>query len=443
MKKYIEPCSLILFAGMLLFSACTDPGIKKDLKPNFVIIMADDLGYSGIGCFGNEVIETPNLDQMASEGIRFTDFHSNGPVCSPTRAALLTGKYQQRTGIEGVVTAARHRDIGLDLDEITFADALKEQGYVTGMFGKWHVGYPGEFNPVLQGFDEFKGYVSGNVDYHSHIDQAGYFDWWDGQELKDDKGYTTDLITRYGVEFIKKNKNRTFLLYLPHEAPHYPFQRRTDNPVREMGKDKPVNVPADSIPGIYKEMVEVMDEGIGEIIQTLKALKLDRSTLVFFCSDNGGAKDYGYNKPLRGHKGQVYEGGHRVPAIAWWPGKIKPGTESEEILMTMDLFPTMLELSKTGIHQELDGISFKEVLLKDKKLPERDIFWRFGDNKAIRRGNWKLVVSDQSTELFDLDEDLSEKNNLKSLNPDVVNALLKKLKTWEEDVSEGVSILTN
>ena len=155
MKKYIEPCSLILFAGMLLFSACTDPGIKKDLKPNFVIIMADDLGYSGIGCFGNEVIETPNLDQMASEGIRFTDFHSNGPVCSPTRAALLTGKYQQRTGIEGVVTAARHRDIGLDLDEITFADALKEQGYVTGMFGKWHVGYPGEFNPVLQGFDEF------------------------------------------------------------------------------------------------------------------------------------------------------------------------------------------------------------------------------------------------------------------------------------------------
>ncbi|MEN8228293.1 MAG: sulfatase [Bacteroidota bacterium] len=434
MKKHLP---LLLFS--IILAGCS-PGVEE--KPNFIIIMADDLGYSGIGCYGNKVIETPNLDKMAEEGIRFTDFHSNGTVCSPTRAALLTGKYQQRTGIEGVVTAARHRDVGLDIEEVTFADALKEKGYVTGIFGKWHVGYASEFNPVLQGFDEFKGYVSGNVDYHAHIDQEGYFDWWEGEELKDDRGYTTDLITGYGVEFIKENRDKPFLLYLPHEAPHSPFQRRTGDPVRETGSNKSVIVPADSIPGIYKEMVEVMDEGIGEIIQTLKDLGIDRNTMVFFCSDNGGARNYGHNEPLRGHKGQVYEGGHRVPAIAWWPGKIQPGVESGEILMTMDIFPTMLELSGSGTGQELDGISLTEVFLKNGELPGRDIFWRSYKNKAVRSEQWKLVVSGESTELYNLDEDLAETNNLAVSNPEKVDMLLEKLKTWEKDVSEGVMLLT-
>ena len=186
-----------------------------------------------------------------------------------------------------------------------------------------------------------------------------------------------------------------------------------------------------------------MDEGIGEIIQTLRDLNIDRKTLVFFCSDNGGTGTWGNNQPLRGHKGQVYEGGHRVPAIAWWPGKIKPAIETDEIIMTMDLFPTMLELSGSVIDQDLDGISFKDVLLGNTKMPDRDLFWRAGKNKAVRSGRWKLVVSGETVELFNLDENLSEDNNLAESNQESVDKLLEKLKTWEEDVLEGVRIITD
>ena len=234
---------------------------KKVLKPNFILIMADDLGYGDISCYGNTYINTPNIDRLAMEGIRFTDFHSNGAVCSPTRAALLTGKYQQRTGVGGVITAASHREVGLAIEEITIADELKKHGYSTGVFGKWHLGYDPKFNPSLQGFDDFSGFVSGNVDYHAHIDQEGYFDWWNNTEIKDDKGYTTDLITEYGLDFIDRNNpkktEKPFFLYLPHESPHYPYQRRTDKALRRVGEKGTDLVLEDSIPGIYKEMVEV------------------------------------------------------------------------------------------------------------------------------------------------------------------------------------------
>ncbi|NQT02271.1 MAG: sulfatase-like hydrolase/transferase [Planctomycetes bacterium] len=195
-------------------------------RPNIILIMADDLGYGDIGCYGSKKIRTPNIDALARGGLRFTDYHSNCPVCSPTRAALLTGRYQQRCGIEGVVTAAKHRHTGMALEEVTFAEVLKRRGYATGIFGKWHVGYNVEFNPAKQGFDEFIGYVSGNVDYHSHIDQAGFEDWWKNLQKVPEEGYCTDLITKHGVDFIERHKDGPFCLYLPHEAPHYPYQGR-------------------------------------------------------------------------------------------------------------------------------------------------------------------------------------------------------------------------
>lgn len=424
--------------------------VSENKKPNFILIIADDLGYGDISCYGSTHINTPNIDKLASEGIKFTDFHSNGVVCSPTRAALLTGKYQQRTGVEGVITAARHRHVGLSIDEITIADELKKYNYTCGIFGKWHLGYSSKFNPRYQGFDKFAGYVSGNVDFHAHIDQEGNLDWWKDTIIDNEKGYTTDLITRYGVEFIKANNPEVsgtpFFLYLPHEAPHYPFQKRVDKILREVGEKETTKVPADSIPMIYKEMVEVMDEGIGQIIQTLKETGLDKSTIVIFCSDNGAAR-YGNNGILNGFKGSVYEGGHRVPAIAWYPEKFNAGTVNDQPVLSMDFLPTMLDFigaKPTG--NNIDGISIKNLLVAEEELPERDLFWSYGNKKAIRSGDWKLVSNivkgKETIELFNLSDDISEKNDLAAQESELVQQLQQKLENWQKEVRAGVDIIS-
>jgi arylsulfatase A-like enzyme len=413
-------------------------------KPNIILIMADDLGYGSLSSYGSETISTPHLDKMAREGIKFTDFHSNGAVCSPTRAALLTGKYQQRVGIEGVVTAKSHRDVGLAIEEVTFADALKEEGYVTGIMGKWHLGYPERLNPIHQGFDEFKGYVSGNVDYHSHIDQEAYEDWWWQNKLRKEKGYSTDLITKHSIAFINKHKEVNFLLYIPHESPHGPFQGRGSQAYRVIG-DNTIPNPEKNIKGIYKEMIEVMDEGIGEVIATLQELELDKKTLVIFCSDNGPAAQ-GSSGGLRGAKGSVWEGGHRVPAIAWWPETIKPNQVIDETIMTMDLFPTMLSLSGSSKKLNLDGVSISDLLIKNQPLEKRDLFWRHFSNDghhqsaAVRSGNWKLIRNGKNRipELFNLQTDLFEKTDLASSHVKLRDELIQKLKTWERETTEGV-----
>jgi arylsulfatase A-like enzyme len=423
---------------------------KNILKPNFILIMADDLGYGDISCYGNTYINAPNIDRLAKEGIRFTDFHSNGAVCSPTRAALLTGKYQQRTGVGGVITAASHREVGLSINEITIADELKKYGYNTGIFGKWHLGYDSKFNPSLQGFDQFKGFVSGNVDYHAHIDQEGYFDWWNNAEIKDEKGYTTDLITEYGLDFIDrhnpKKTEKPFFLYLPHESPHYPYQRRIDKVLRRVGERGTDPVPADSIRGIYKEMVEVLDEGVGKIMQKLKETGLDKNTIVIFCSDNG-ASDNGSNGNLRGFKAGLYEGGHRVPAIAWYPSEFRAGTVSDQTVLTMDLLPTILDfIGEVPQGTNVDGLSIKNHLLSTEPLPQRDLFWSFGNKNSIRSSNWKLVSqgseNQETIELFDLSKDISEKNNLAQDYPELVKEMQQKMKNWHRDVFAGVEVLS-
>lgn len=437
---------LLLFA-LVTFASCSS---GENYKPNFILIMADDLGYGDISCYGNTSINTPNIDQMAEEGIRFTDFHSNGAVCSPTRAALMTGKYQQRTGVGGVITAARHRHVGLSIDEVTIADELKKHNYTCAIFGKWHLGYATEFNPWYQGFDHFKGYVSGNIDYHAHIDQEGSLDWWNDTIINNEEGYSTDLITDHGVKFLEENNpektGKPFFLYLPHEAPHAPFQRRVDKILREIGKRGTAKVPADSIQSIYKEMVEVMDEGIGRIIKTLKESGLDRNTIVIFCSDNGAAK-YGSNGVLRGFKGGVYEGGHRVPAIAWSPGKFKAGIVNDQPVFSMDFLPTILDfINAEPAGENIDGVSFKDLLLTGDKLPERDLFWSYGNKNAMRSGDWKIVSNvikgEEKIELFNLSEDISEKTDLAEQNPEMVKLLGQKLERWQQEVSAGVKTVS-
>jgi arylsulfatase A-like enzyme len=439
-------CIRVSLSSVVILGACTTKKENKDLNPNIVLIMADDLGYGGISCFGNTTIQTPNLDLLATEGVKFTDFHSNGSVCSPTRAALMTGKYQQRTGVEGVITAKSHREVGLSLNEITIPEELKKYNYYCGMFGKWHLGYDKAFNPTLQGFDEFTGYVSGNVDYHAHIDQEGYLDWWKGEKIDNEVGYSTDLITQYGVKFIQENNpdktHKPFFLYLPHEAPHGPYQRRIDKALREVGKPGSLAVLKDSIPSIYKEMVEVMDEGIGKIIETLKATGQYEKTILIFISDNG-ANNYGHNGGLRGFKGGVYEGGSRVPAIISYPGKIEGGRVNTQMVLTMDLLPTLLDfIGQKPSGENIDGISIKDNLLNLTDLPPRDAFFSFGNNSFIRSGSWKLVKQksedSEKIELFNLSNDLQEKMDVGLENPDLRNELNERLSIWEKEVWEGV-----
>ena len=405
-------------------------------RPNIIMIMADDLGYGDIACYGNRKIKTPNIDALARGGMKFTDYHANGPVCSPTRAALLTGRYQQRCGVEEVVYAkGPARQTGMALREVTFAEVLKETGYVTGIFGKWHLGYNVEFNPVKQGFDEFIGYVSGNVDYHTHIDGAGFADWWKGCQKVPEQGYVTDLITKHAVDFIERHKNEPFCLYLPHEVPHYPYQGRGDPPERLDSGRKGKKAKGAEIMRAYKEMVEVMDEGVGRIIKTVKRLGLERETFIFFCSDNGANKN-GSNGELSGYKGSLWEGGHRVPAIAYWPGKIAAGTVTDETVLGMDLFATMVSIADANVPEglKLDGIDLLPLLLRGKKLPERTLFWRYRKQKAVRKGPWKLLVQDGKVRLYSLNEDLGEKIDLAGAQPNIVEALRAELIHWEKQL---------
>lgn len=433
--------------ALILLASCAKPYDGPDMPPNFVVIMADDLGYGDLSTYDGW-IEAPNLDRMAAEGLAFTDFHSNGAVCSPTRAALMTGRYQQRAGVPMVIFAPEDRPThidGLQAVERTFAEMLREQGYATGIFGKWHLGYYPQYNPVRHGFDIFKGYVSGNVDFFSHVDGAGRFDWWHGEEPTAELGYVTTLINKHAVRFIEENQARPFCLYVPHEAPHYPYQGPEDNPAGFRvvgGRSGRLDLSDEEIRERYREMVVAMDEGVGEILDTLRRLELADRTLVLFLSDNG-ATPAGSNGPLRGHKASVWEGGHRVPAIAWQPGAIAAGGKTDQLAATMDVWPTLAELAGASAPAErpLDGISLTPVL--GGGSVERDpMYWSFMDGLAMRQGSWKLVLGEdgmQEAMLFDLSGDLGEQRNLAEEHPDRAAKMAEMARLWLAEVTASAT----
>ncbi len=403
--------------------------------PNIVLILADDLGYGDLRCYGNQNDDTPNLDRMARGGVLFTDFHSNCPVCSPTRAALLSGKYQQRVGIEYVVHATRFRHTGLEPDTYTLAGFMKSMGYSTGIMGKWHLGYDTTYSPLNFGFDIFKGYVSGNVDYQSHIDGAGIYDWWEQKDTIIEPGYSTDLITQNSVRFIENHKDVPFFLYVAHEAPHFPYQGRNDPAVRSPEGTVAVNGSPSDVKETYRKMISAMDEGIGGIFRVLEECELTDNTVIFFLSDNG-ANEVGSNGHLRGFKGSLWEGGHRVPAIISWKGKIRPGT-CGETLIGMDIFPTVAALVGGELPEslELDGVDFSSLLLEQAPLGDRPLFWRYGELRSIRSGPWKLLRDGDSTYLFNLAEDESEKTDLAQEHPGLSDSLQFLLDTWDSEMN--------
>ena len=428
--------------GVLVVASFATPlGFGLERKPNFVVILADDLGYGDIRPFGGW-IDTPHLEKMARQGLRLTDFHSNGAVCSPTRAALMTGRYQQRAGIAHVVTV-KLRHHGLQPHETTFARLFQEAGYRTGIFGKWHLGYRVKYNPIRHGFDEFRGYLSGNVDFFSHVDQAGTYDWWRQDELVKEPGYTTHLITKHAVDFIRRHRDRPFCLYVPHEAPHYPYQGPHDQAERSVGGTFRSHGSRPDKRAAYEEMVVAMDQGIGEILAVLTELELDTETFVFFCSDNGATK-LGSNGPLRGVKGTLWEGGHRVPAIAWWPGRIQPGS-SDQLTMGFDLMPTLLSLAgiSKSVERPMDGVDLSSLLLRGDKLEDRRVFWQHKNQQAMRDGNWKLVRTlqegDVVSRLFDLSSDVAEANDVAGQHHDRVVAMQKTLDRWFTHVTRGAT----
>jgi len=444
-RDFLKSLGLAAASLTLNSRAYGRPGAPDD-KPNIIILLADDLGYGDLGCYGNQTIKTPNLDALAAAGLRFTDFHSNGPMCSPTRAALLTGRYQQRCGIEGVLSGKSNYDTGMSPDEVTFAEVLELAGYATACFGKWHLGYTPPFGPIAQGFDSFRGYVAGGLDYHSHIDRSGRPDWWKDRELIPEKGYTTELLTDHAISFIGKNKDNPFCVYVPYQAVHFPFQGPDDQADRVEGGNYWSKAKygrryddVEDRKAAYKEMVEALDAGVGRIVQTVRKLGLERKTLVFFTSDNGAYSWVGSNLPCRGQKTDLWEGGHRVPAIACWPGKIKPGTVTNQTTMTMDLFPTMVEMTGAKLPDDLklDGVSLLPVL-QGRSLPERTLFWRFRKEHAVRKGPWKFLVRDKQQYLFNLEADIGETNNLMQSRPDLAETLRTEYLAWEKDVTAGV-----
>ncbi len=409
--------------------------------PNFVIVLADDLGYGDLACYGHPQVRTPHLDALAAGGLRFDDFHSSGAVCSPTRAGLLTGRYQQRAGIPGVILAdpgAGLRHHGLQPGEATLAGLLRDAGYATGICGKWHLGYDPRYNPVRHGFDSFRGYVSGNVDYFSHVDGAGFPDWWDGDRLVPEEGYTTQLITRHAVGFIEAHAHEPFCLYVAHEAVHSPYQGPGDGPVRMAdGRRHPER--QDRV-GAYREMTEAMDAGVGEVLAALARLGLEERTLVFFFSDNGATR-VGSNGKLRGGKGTLWEGGHRIPAMARWPGRIPAGSRCNVPTVCLDLLPTFLALAGAGAPpRPLDGVDLCPLLFGTGALAPRQIFWGHGRDRAVREGPWKLLLRDGAPPaLFDLEHDLAEGDDLAAREPARAARLRAAISNWEVDVARGAT----
>lgn len=420
--------------------------------PNIVVILADDLGYGDLGCYGSERNRTPHIDQLAREGLRFTDFHSNGPMCSPTRAALLTGRYQQRVGIERALNIG---DFGLPHEAITIAERLKEAGYATAVFGKWHLGSQERSNPLYHGFDVFRGHLTSATDYKSHVDRDGNYDWFNNKEINQNSNYNTIQITEDAVGFIEKAREKPFFMYVSHSAIHFPWMGPMDPGYRKVGKDYNENLTKLGPRGVEQDvshvvtaMIESLDDSVGRIIEALDATGKRENTLVIFTSDNGGYIHYSGNHqgqissngPYRDQKSSVFEGGHRVPAIFWWPTKIEAGRITDETVLSMDIMPTLLPLAelepsgKTDL--PLDGENLLPLLFEHQPLQSRGaVFWRMGTAAAVRQGPWKLVRPNEGTHmLFNLKSDPGETRDLAAVQQNIVVRLKSALAQWERDV---------
>ncbi len=408
--------------------------------PNFVFILADDLGYADLGCYGGRANPScsPAIDQMAAEGLVFTDGYSNAPVCSPTRFALMTGRFQYRlrAGNDEPI-ASRHRGnalLGLPPAHPTLPSMLRDAGYGTALFGKWHLGFLPHFGPLKSGYAEYFGPMSGGVDYFTHRDSAGVHDLFDGEQEHERSGYLTDLISDSAVEFIGRQRSAQspFLLSVHYTAPHWPWETRADA-AEARRIERIVHTDGGSV-ATYLTMVRHMDEGIGRILAALKDAGVDENTIVVFTSDNGGER-YSDTWPLVGKKMDLLEGGIRVPYVVRWPARVTHGGVTSQLAITMDWVATFFAAAGVQAHPgfPLDGLSLLPVLEHPERPLERELFWRmkYRAQKALRERNWKYLCIEGNEFLFNLATDSRERANQGKRDPERLAAMRARYAAWE------------
>jgi arylsulfatase A-like enzyme len=434
--------SLVLFASVALQAA--------QRKPNILILLADDLGYGELSCQGNPQVPTPQIDSIAKNGVRFTSGYVSGPYCSPTRAGVMTGRYQQRYGHEFNPGPAQNapENFGLSLKETTIATRLKTAGYATGMFGKWHLGYAPPFHPMQRGFDEYFGFLGGAHDY---LDAAGdpHNPILRGTTPVDNIDYTTDAFGREAVAFIEKHKSEPWFIYLPFNAVHAPLESIEKYLSRFASIEEKKR-------HTFAAMLSAMDDAVGNVLAKLRQLNLEEDTLIFFFSDNGGPtpSTTSRNDPLRGFKAQTWEGGIRIPFMVQWKGHLPAGKVDDRPVIQLDILPTALSAAGVPIKPEwkLDGVNLLPYLSGEKSTPPHQaLYWRFGPQIAIRMGDWKLVkapgggaeggesggkATTDGAQLYNLTKDISEQNNLADKEPEKVKELSAAWNKWNAELAE-------
>jgi len=434
---------LISFAILFYYQ----PGIaqKKSPRPNIIYIMADDLGYADLSCYGRKDYQTPNLDKLCSQGVKFMNAYASAPVCTPTRAAFFTGRYPARLEVGLHEPLDWNKDdsaVGLPPNHPSLPSLLKNAGYETYLVGKWHLGFDTKFAPRKNGFDEFFGFHGGAVDYISHTAATGDNDLYENETPVIINGYMTDLLTDKAVDIIKRVHHKPFFLCVTFSAPHWPWQVRGDK-AYPLGFLKWQEGGSASI---YALMMESLDTAVGKIVKTIDDLGLARKTVIIFTSDNGGER-YSDNGIYQGRKMSLWEGGIREPAFVRWTGKIKENTESKQVVTTFDWTATVLSLAQAKADPKfaLDGMDVTKALLGSKKEIDRTLYWRVSqrrDNKAMREGNWKWLKDEKGNEyLFDLINDPTEKNNLKEKYPQIFQKLKNKYTTWEKPMLKPLPLM--
>jgi arylsulfatase A-like enzyme len=441
-------CCLALCCGLALLSAGT--AAAQPRRPNVVFVLVDDMGHGDLGCTGAADIRTPNIDRLAREGVRFTDFYSNAPVCTPTRAAFITGQWQQRVGLEWAFgfTAEQQRRVGakwvdepdklalgLPPESPSIARMLKGAGYATAAFGKWHLGYRPEYNPTRFGFDEYFGVLLGHADFYRYNYFDGTHCLFEGDKPAKAEGYLTELLNRRAVEFINRQGRKPFFLYVPHLACHFPFQ--------PPGRPEPALTKQNVYDGTRKDyaaMLEKIDEGVGLMLDALEKQGVLDDTLFIFSSDNGGER-LSDNSPYFHHKTTLWEGGIRVPCIMRWPAVLPTGKTTCQQAITMDLTATILAAAGADVPKDYrpDGIDLLPTLAGKRPEVERTFFWRIDrtgrKQKAVRHGYWKYVQDGMVEMLIDLEKDPGERRDLAYRNPDVLARMKKLLADWEAEVA--------
>ena len=441
---------LLAGAAGTLALATSGRAVAQTAKPNIVFILADDLGYADVSCYGRPDLSTPNIDRIAANGVRFLQAYANSAVCSATRTALITGRYQYRLrlGLEEPVTVANTSNVGLPPEHPTLPSLLKKGGYATTLIGKWHMGALPKFGPLKSGYDHFYGFRNGTIDYYAHTNPNGQEDFWDEDVPLHKVGYSTDLLGSRAVDVINgyAKAGQPFLVSLHFNAPHYPWEAPGDE--AESARLRGTNL-ADFDGGsqeTYRRMIAALDLQIGRVMEALDANNIAGNTIVVFTSDNGGER-FSNTWPFTGRKTELLEGGLRIPALISWPGHIPAGRTTDQVAISMDWMPTLLAAAGTAPDPAFppDGMNLLPGLMQNAAPVPRKLFWRYKANwqRAVRDGDYKYLKILDNTFLFNVVADPMERANLKARNKDIYDRLVAEWNEWNAtmlpEVAESVS----